>query len=174
MAVFRGRRRRRLDCRLVGQSVGPTGHVLVTDIDPHFLTSPAILDQPNLEVQRHNIGADPLPQQTFDLIHARLVLIHVPTRQQALTRMVAALKPGGWIVIEDFDAPIDRSFPTKDAASAALIRKFFAALAQLQSVRGGEIGWGRKLYGYFLEEGLVEVGMEGHLAIWRGLHLDHA
>ena len=39
MAVSRGRWRRRLDCRLVGHRVGPTGHVLVTDIAPHFLTS---------------------------------------------------------------------------------------------------------------------------------------
>jgi hypothetical protein len=86
--------------------------------------------------------------------------------------MVAALKPGGWIVIEDFDNPlIDRSFPAKDAASAALIKKMVAALNQLATARGSEFGWGRKLYGRFLNEGLVEVGMEGHLAIWCGTSL---
>src|SRR5882724_8873761 len=55
--------------------VGPTGHVLVTDLDPRFLEK---LEASNLEVRRHNIVSDPLPEATFDLIHARLVLIHLP------------------------------------------------------------------------------------------------
>src|ERR1700730_17336205 len=36
--------------------VGPTGHVLVTDLDPRFLEP---LDTPNVEVRRHNIVTDP-------------------------------------------------------------------------------------------------------------------
>jgi hypothetical protein len=86
--------------------------------------------------------------------------------------MVAALKPGGWLVVEDFDNPlIDRSFPVRDAASAALVQKMVAALNQLAAARGSELGWGRKLYGRFLDAGLAEVGMEGHLSIWRGTSL---
>jgi ubiquinone/menaquinone biosynthesis C-methylase UbiE len=79
----------------LGERCGPTGHVLVTDIDPRFLAVLATLDHSPIEIQRHDIGTDPLPAQTFDLIHARLVLIHVPAREQALQRMVTALKPGG-------------------------------------------------------------------------------
>ena len=52
------------------------------------------------------------------------MLIHVPTREQALTKLVAALKPGGWLVVEDFDSTlIHRSFPTQDAAAGALYEK---------------------------------------------------
>jgi trans-aconitate methyltransferase len=47
---------------------------------------------------------DPLPDAAFDLIHARLVLIHVPEREEVLARLVAALKPGGWMVEEEFDS----------------------------------------------------------------------
>jgi ubiquinone/menaquinone biosynthesis C-methylase UbiE len=153
----------------LAQRVGPTGHVLVTDIDPRFLTRLDAGAQSNLEIRQHDIGADPLPEQAFDLIHARLVLIHVPTPQQALKRMVAALKPDGWIVIEDFDPPlIDRSFPAKDATSTALLNKMLAALVQLRTARGSEFGWGRNLYRHLLDQGLADVGMEGHLTIWRG------
>ena len=42
------------------------------------------LDKPQIEIQRHDIAIDPLPEQLFDLIHAQLVLFHVPTREKAL------------------------------------------------------------------------------------------
>jgi hypothetical protein len=29
-----------------------------------------------MELRRHDIGTDPLPEQAFDLIHARLALCH--------------------------------------------------------------------------------------------------
>src|SRR5215213_8379777 len=83
--------------------VTPSGRVLVTDIDPRHLTAVGELRLPNLEVQRHDIAVDPLPERAFELIHERLVLIHVRDRAAALHTMVQALKPGGWLVVEDFD-----------------------------------------------------------------------
>ena len=94
--------------RWLADRCGPSGHVLVTDIDPRFLVEAAALIHPQIEIQRQDIGNDPLPVQSFDLIHARLVLIHVPTREQALARMVRALSPGGWLIVEDFDFDSDR------------------------------------------------------------------
>ncbi len=155
--------------RWLAQQVGPTGHVLVTDINPRFLDALAALKLSTVEIQQHDIGTDMLPAETFDLIHARLVLIHVPTRLEALTRMVAALKPGGWIVIEDFDSLlIDRSYPIQDSAHAALYQKMLTALLQLRVARGAEFDWGRRLYGRLVERGLVDVGMEGHHTIHNG------
>ena len=54
-------------------------------------------------VRQHDIAVDRLPAEHFDLAHARAVLQHVPAREQALANMVAATKPGGWVVIEDVD-----------------------------------------------------------------------
>src|SRR5258708_22948748 len=48
------------------QRVGPTGHVLATDINTRFLDA---LDLPNLEVRLHNIVTDELPVNSFDLVH---------------------------------------------------------------------------------------------------------
>ena len=75
----------------LAERVGPTGFVLVTDIDTRFLEA---MHAPNLEVQRHDIATDPLPESAFDLVHTRLVLQHVPGRDEALARMAAALKAG--------------------------------------------------------------------------------
>src|SRR6516225_12226555 len=80
--------------------VGPTGRVLATDLEPCFLEALAFS---NLEVRRHDIRYEGLPERQFDLAHARLVLMHLPGRELAVQRMLASLKPGGWIVVEEFD-----------------------------------------------------------------------
>jgi chemotaxis methyl-accepting protein methylase len=56
-----------------------------------------------VEVRRLDIRTDELPERQFDLVHARLVLEHLTERQRILDRPVAALRPGGWMVIEDYD-----------------------------------------------------------------------
>ena len=80
--------------------VGSAGHVVATDINPRFLQA---LDFPNLEVRRHNLVEDELEVAAFDLVHTRAVLVHVGERDKALDRLVAALKPGGWLVAEEPD-----------------------------------------------------------------------
>jgi SAM-dependent methyltransferase len=85
---------------LAGQ-VGSDGRVLATDLDTRFLES---LADPAIEVRRHDIARDPLPGPAFDLVHARLILVHLPERELAFARMAEALKPGGWLVCEEFDS----------------------------------------------------------------------
>ena len=58
---------------------------------------------PNVEILEHDVAADPPPGGPFDLVHARLVLVHVPERDAALANMVAALRPGGVLLVEDAD-----------------------------------------------------------------------
>ncbi len=117
--------------------VGPSGNVLVTDIDPRCMEGLAYRRPAHMELRRHDIGTDPLPEQAFDLIHARLVLQHVPQRQQALARLVAALRPRGWLVIEEFDGGIiDRAIPTADATDAERHRTMVRAVAHLMGERG--------------------------------------
>jgi ubiquinone/menaquinone biosynthesis C-methylase UbiE len=148
--------------------VGPSGSVLVTDIDPRFIERAGGGKLANVELRRHDVGLDPLPEQAFDLIHARLVLCHVPQRHQALARLVAALKPRGWLVIEEFDGRIiDRTIPVTEA-SAAPFKRVVGALARLMDERGFEAEWPRRLYGHLKAVGLTEVGMEGHLAVREG------
>ncbi|GAC1436247.1 MAG: methyltransferase domain-containing protein [Ktedonobacteraceae bacterium] len=153
----------------LGEHCGLTGHVLVTDIDPRFLMENVLLDKPQIEIQRHDIANDPLPAQTFDLIHARLVLFHVPTREQALQRMMTALKPEGWLILDEYDRTlIDVSYPTTDVVASALYHKMFVALSRVMEARGIDLAWGRSLYRRLRALGLVEVGMEGYMFVWKG------
>ena len=143
--------------------VGPTGHVLVTDIDPRFLDGSRFA---NLEVRRHNIVTDPLPEGAFDLIHARLVLVHIPEREQVLKRLVAALKPGGWIVDEEFDS---LSLPCDPDLSPGEVKlKTQSALFRVVEQHGIERRCGRLVYGRMRALGLVDVRAEARLSMWSG------
>jgi SAM-dependent methyltransferase len=74
--------------------------VTATDLETDFL---AELSLPNLEVLRHDVRIDEFPERTFDLIHARTVLMHLPERMATLRRVVSWLAPGGWLLVEDAD-----------------------------------------------------------------------
>jgi SAM-dependent methyltransferase len=140
--------------------VGRTGKVLVTDIDPRFLEG---FEAPNIEVRQHNIATDPLPEGAFDLIHARLVLMHVPEREKVLARLVEALKPGGWLVDEEFDSV--SVLPDPVGSGEVLLETRNAVMRFLQD-RCVERRWGRMLFGRFRALGLVDVNAEARLSVW--------
>jgi SAM-dependent methyltransferase len=147
--------------RWLAERVGPTGSVLCTDLDPRHIDAQEL---PNLRIERHDIVTDPLPAGHFDLIHARLVLLHIPERAAVLERLVQALKPGGWIVIEDFDAvsmlPDSALYPCElELAASGAMRRF---------MRGGGVDarFGRTLYGRFRALGLAQVSAEGRVSMF--------
>jgi len=51
---------------------------------------------------------------SFDLVHARFLLEHVPDPQAVVNSMVRAAKPGGRIVLEDDDHDLLRLWPEPD------------------------------------------------------------
>jgi ubiquinone/menaquinone biosynthesis C-methylase UbiE len=142
--------------------VGPTGRVLVTDIDPRFLESRQVA---NLEVRRHDIVNDPLPEAAFDLVHSRLVLLHLPEREKALARMVAALKPGGWLVDEEFDASSMPPNPTVNPGEVLL--KTLPATRRVMQDRGADDRvFARRLFSLLKANGLVQVEAEAYISMW--------
>jgi ubiquinone/menaquinone biosynthesis C-methylase UbiE len=154
--------------RWLARTVAPSGHVIATDVDPRFIRQASYAELPNLEVIRHDIALDALPEGSFDLIHERLVLQHVPAQAETLATMIRALKPGGWLVVEDFDHELlDRSLTVGERASASL-RRVQSALSELMSRRGSKPGWARGYHQRLIASGLVDVGAEGALHFARG------
>jgi SAM-dependent methyltransferase len=138
------------------ERVAPEGHVLATDLDPRFL---ARLAQHNLRVMRHDIVDGPLPKESFDLIHARLLLCHLPAREQVLDRMISALKPGGWLVIEDFDGLSLAPDPTLNPAETFL--RSSQAVRELLRSAGVDSRFGRRVAGLLRERGMSDINAEG-------------
>jgi SAM-dependent methyltransferase len=149
--------------RWLGERVGDNGHVLVTDVDTGGLASAG-----NVTVRLHDIVDDELPDAEFDLVHARLVLLHLAQRDRALTRMVRALKPGGWLLLVEFDCTWMPVLSAPDDAAAALFGRFHAALCHLLSGSGADIAWGVRAYRALQDQGLVELGNGAHAEAWPG------
>jgi SAM-dependent methyltransferase len=144
----------------LSRRVGRSGHVLATDIDLRLLQS---LKPPNVEVRCHDICADALPRGTFDLAHARLVLLHLPKREEALINMISALKPGGWLVVEEYDSV---SMPPDPAVSPGeILLKTQIAMLRFLEDSGVDRRYGRLLFGRLRGHGLTSVGAEARVVM---------
>jgi SAM-dependent methyltransferase len=146
----------------MSQRVGSSGRVLVTDIDTRFLEG---LDYPNLEVRRHDIRFDPLPEAAFDLVHGRLLLMHLRERERALMSMVSAVKPGGWLLVEEGD--VLTWLADQRAAGAPLFAKGTGAFNTVQVAAGVNESCGQCLYFDVRSTGLVDVDGEGRVPLIR-------
>ena len=144
--------------------VGPNGRVVATDLDVSRFQDH---DLEQLDVCRLDLVADALPVGPWDLIHERLVLQHVPARLDVLDRMVAALAPGGWIVLEDFDTGEVR---TTDRAGPdhALVARVAVAFNQLLAARGGVSDFAANARRELMDRGLTDTGSSGHVSIAAG------
>jgi SAM-dependent methyltransferase len=140
----------------------PGGFVLATDID---ITWTKQTGQP-FDVSLHDAAAEAPPRNDFDLAHARLVLQHIQEREAAFSNLVSSLKPGGWLVIEDFDSvllPYACLDPQREAEHRAnRIREGFRKLLEL---RGVDRSYGGKLARLFRTAGLLDVSVEMRMPV---------
>jgi SAM-dependent methyltransferase len=139
--------------------VGSQGYVLATDIDTSWLGN----GDAGYEVRRHDVGSDPPPAGLFDLVHARLVLVHVAHREHALAAMVAAVKPGGWVLLEDADPALQPLVcPDECGPEQALANKIKHGFRTLLAGRGVDLAYGRTLPRLLREAGLRDVQSDAY------------
>ncbi|WP_128377799.1 methyltransferase [Streptomyces cavernae] len=147
----------------LAKKVGPTGRVLATDIDTSWVEPAA--RQP-VEVRRHDVGVDQPPGEGFDLVHARLVLLHVPERERALHSMVKALRPGGRLLVEDADPALQPLVcPDEHGPAEQLANRIRQGLRTLLAERGANLSYGRRLPRLLREAGLHRVEADAHFPI---------
>ena len=144
--------------RFISERVGSTGRVVATDINTDWIPAPLAA---NVEVRRHDIGVDELARGAFDLIHERAVLTFVPEREAALTRMIAALKPGGCLLVEELVSPVTEAAAT-DNRDNELAQKSRRAIVEVLRRRGGDAVFAHRVAGLMLRAGLTDVGSEGY------------
>lgn len=148
--------------RWMAERVQPDGSVLVTDINAQFLEQ---ISGDNISTRVHDIGVDELEPNSFDLIHTRLVLVHVPQREAAIRRMATALKPGGWLVLEEFDV---QSMPPNPVRFGEHYLKILQALRHALLRNGVDHEFGRRLQGVMRQSGLQNVEAEGRIILFNG------
>ncbi|MBW4700577.1 MULTISPECIES: class I SAM-dependent methyltransferase [unclassified Micromonospora] len=137
--------------------------VVATDVAPQHVPP-----HPRLVVHRQDVVTDQ-PPGTFDLVHARLLLGHLPRREEALRRMVAALAPGGVLLIGEFALPPgDFVSSAPDDATADLLTRYLAAHTAALVGSGLDLAWAQRAPAAFAAAGLVEVDSRTTTGRWRG------
>jgi ubiquinone/menaquinone biosynthesis C-methylase UbiE len=120
--------------------VGATGHVTATDINTRFLDA---FDHSNLEVRQHNLESDDLPEDAFDVVHARVVQVHLKEPDRAVKKLARAVRPGGWILLEEHDHVATVADPLGKASSQALFNKVIKVFHAAYRQRGQDINFGK-------------------------------
>ena len=134
--------------RWLAERVGPAGRVVTSDIDTRFLDR---LSLPNLEVRRIDVTRDPLGDG-YDLVCGRALLHHVPERIDVLGRLAAALRPGGFILLEEPD------FHPVLATDSPVMRDFWQGFLAWAADQGIDYFIGRRLAALLAGLGLREIG----------------
>ena len=98
--------------------------------------------------QCHLIDA-PLPRNTYDLIFARWVFLFLPNPDAHLKKLVAALKPGGLLALEDYSRWTMRMVP-----EPAEWENFLKADGAFFATEGGDVNIGARLPGLYANAGL--------------------
>ncbi|GHF52282.1 hypothetical protein GCM10010218_37150 [Streptomyces mashuensis] len=150
----------------------PDGQVTAVDIDTRHLDPGRA---PHLVVEEADITHPGYRPGTFDLVHARYVLCHLPERDEVLARAAEWLAPGGWLVVEEpYQLPAETSpFP--------LVQRLMAAYERRYGAHGTDLTWARSLPALLARSGLEDVRFSGRLSCmggfgndrWRPL-IDHA
>jgi SAM-dependent methyltransferase len=118
----------------------------------------------SLTIARHDVAHDPIPIDTYDLVHARLVLVHVPERERVLADLARSLRPGGWLIVEDFDAVLQDVWDPQ-TADDAVFRRVHRAVQELLVRRGGDIRYARRLPQLMRAAGLEHISIEARFVL---------
>jgi SAM-dependent methyltransferase len=151
-------------CLEVGAGTGTIAHWIAERVAPTQViavdrSTKLIPDAPNLHVIQADALSSELPAElapgSFDLIHTRFLLMHLPERKRLLARLASWLAPGGWLVAGE---SID--FTTRTSPHIAYGDTFAAMWAALHDTIGTDITWVRRYPELFAGLGLIDTGME--------------
>lgn len=136
--------------------VRPTGTVVAVDVDTSWV-DPGL----GVTVHQHDVN-DGLPHSgPFDLVHARLLLMHLARREQLLATLVDTLTPGGWVMLGELTGRLPTAISAPDPSDAALFDRIMEVGIERVGRPGGmDTDWGHAVAGRLVQAGLTEVHSE--------------
>jgi SAM-dependent methyltransferase len=147
----------------LARRIGTSGRIVATDLDTCHLAARAAATM--IEIRQHDIVTEELEECAFDLIHARLVLEHLPERDLVLRKLVRALRAGGWLLVESVDYV--SAVPVSELGAREHERSQKIRLRQFEGA-GIKFDLGRCLPCMLRANGLIEVGNEGRVFVMEG------
>jgi len=150
---------------LLAERVGVTGHVTGLDFNPEHVAQARELARERGLAGVHILEGDArhtgLPAASFDLVHARLLLVTIPDPASVVAEMVRLARSGGWVVGDEADCSTHICHPPH-AAWDRLADTFVAAFR----LDGADPDLGRRLAELFRAAGLVDVGVQARADLY--------
>jgi SAM-dependent methyltransferase len=144
--------------------VGDTGKVVGIDINPRFVADGTV---PNLDIRRGDIATIALEPAAYDLVHARLVMLHVNDRASAMRNISRALKPGGVLLLEEPNLRTMCAVSHDPAITARIERVYRATFAYYESI-GMDTTFGLRVPALLESHGFNDVGVYTHTPLAPG------
>jgi len=156
--------------RWLARRVAPSGHVLAVDLDTRHVIPPetSALERAALTVAQDDIRTIALTPASFDLVHTRAFLVHLPQREAVLARFLEALRPGGVALVEEPDWGLNDAAPGTSSEAAALYRKVLAAIHAVLESRGMSSRFGLALPHVARGVGFEVVETRGYTQVVQG------
>ena len=141
--------------RNLAAMVGPDGHATGIDLHQSQLSEAANVcggcGLSNVSFWKADACDTKLPENMFDLVYCRFLLIHVPDPVACLREMKRVLKPGGLIFAEDGDLRSGGSAPS------SALDSFGGLFERLGPKKGVDYRLGRDLYQLVKRAGFEDV-----------------
>jgi SAM-dependent methyltransferase len=146
---------------LLSERIGPMGEVVGVEWESRFVEiAKELLAQRKLGNVRVMVGdatATSLEENSFQLVHERLLLIVVPDPMKVIFEMVRLAEPGGIVAVEDVDVGSWTCEPPHPAWT-----RLFAAFEAVYTRDGKNLRVGRRLPGLLRAAGLEKIDGKAH------------
>jgi ubiquinone/menaquinone biosynthesis C-methylase UbiE len=150
---------------LLAHRVSPGGRVVGLDADPVHTAMAAKFASDQALGQVETVTADArrtgLPSGSFDLVHARALLVNVPHPAEVVAEMVRLAKPGGAVAVAEPDTEHALSYPP-DPAFDRICAIFRVAFSR----NGADPEIGRRVPELFRNAGLADVMVESRTQMY--------
>jgi SAM-dependent methyltransferase len=149
--------------RLAQRVCANRGEVIAVDIKPQHVQMPS-----SVTVLARDVTRDDLPAGPFDLVHARLLLSHLPQRREILRRCADVLAPGGALVIEEWGDSGARVLVDPRGEAADLYQHYNHTLLDVFEDHDHHLGWCAEVPTAMRDAGLIPVNTTVHARSWAG------
>jgi SAM-dependent methyltransferase len=149
---------------LLADRVGPSGRIVGLDSDPaHVEMARALMLEREIaaEIVQGNATATGLAPASFDVVHARTLLVNVPDPAAVVAEMARLARPGGFVLLQEPDLAGRICYPPIPEWDR-LLEVFVEAFER----DGADLHVGRRLPTLLREAGLVDVGVEARADIY--------
>jgi ubiquinone/menaquinone biosynthesis C-methylase UbiE len=150
---------------LLAERVSPGGSVVGLDADAalvamasEFVASRGL---DHVELVLADARDTGIESGSFDLVHARTLLINIPEPLEAMTEMVRLARPGGWVVGIEPDIESALCYPSLPAFD-----RLCALFEAAQSRNGADPHFGRRMADLYRRAGLEDVTVEASAVLY--------